>query len=90
MSTAVVEKSPDDIVAQISRFREIRKNLAKQLAQAASVAVAHIENGSFEVVEEALMNCQAGICEMKETIKTDKKKRRARKHDTTAQTSQAG
>lgn len=76
--------------SEILKMKESRRSRSARIAETALEAIRHIENGSFEAVEEALADCQDGICELKQAINQDKKKRRARKHDSIAQTSPVG
>lgn len=74
---------------EIAKCRAIRKEQIEKISALAGTADAHIENGSFEMVEQALVECQEQMCEMKETMRQDRKKRRAR-NDTVATTSPPG
>lgn len=80
----------DSTAAELKRLRELRKNLASKLAASAEAVIGHIENGSYELVEEALVECQAGICELRDKIEAKKNKRRTRNAERTEQASQAG
>lgn len=63
---------------ELKRLRELRKNLANKLAKSAEAAIEHIENGSYELVEEALVECQESICELKDKLEAKKNKGRVR------------
>jgi hypothetical protein len=66
----------DATKAKLAEMKKLRKDLASKLAKSAQDAVGHFENGSFEVVEQALVDCMEGICELKERIEKTSKKRR--------------
>jgi len=88
-----MSKTTAEVEAEIEVLRAERKFWLVKLAHLNDAACAHIENGSFEFVEAALADCKDGLCELQETIRQDKNKRRARKRSgggTDEQTAAAG
>lgn len=79
----------DTTEREVAKCRATRKKQMEKLSELAIVVDAHIENGSFEVVEQALVECKDQVCEIQETMRQDRKKRRAR-NDTVATTSPPG
>lgn len=63
---------------ELKRLRELRKDLANKLAKSAEEAMAHIENGSYDLIEEALIECQASICGLRDKLEEKKNKRHKR------------
>jgi len=87
IDTLVIESEDKTISAEgcLVESRLRRRALIKKVAETAAIAIEHIENGSFELVEQALTECKDDLCQMGQTIKQDKKKRRGRKNEIIAQ-----
>ena len=80
----------DATAEELKKLRELRKNLANKLAKSTEATIGHIENGSYELVEEALIECQEGICDLRDKLAAKSTKRRTRNAETIKQASQAG
>lgn len=79
----------NDEKVELARLKKERRALAKKLSDSAESVIKHVENGSFEIVESALMGCREAICEVQNQMQEQRTKRRARKNTSIAQASPA-